>query len=126
MSDEPGVLSEISYTLPAIVASIMFVFNFMFAYVFLPDGSAIMLEEERGKERESGDEETDADADVEKAKESHSEEEPVVLTQPVKSRRRLDVKAYLSWVAYVFKDTSVFYLVITSFASVMVSVSPLT
>jgi hypothetical protein len=112
-----GVLSEVSYTLPALVASAMFVFDSVFAYLFLPDGSTIMLDEE--KERESGDEGLEGEIDVEKAKESQSEDE-VVLPAQAKARQQWDIRAYLNWVLCVFKDTSVLFLIATSFAATLV------
>lgn len=112
-----GVLSEVSYTLPALVASAMFVFDSMFAYLFLPDVPTIMLDEE--KERESGDEGLEGEIDVEKAKESQSEDE-VVLPAQAKARQRWDIRAYLNWVLCVFKDTSVLFLIATSFAATLV------
>lgn len=111
-----GVLSEVSYTLPALVASAMFVFDSVFAYLFLPDGSTIMLDEE--KERESGDEGLEGEIDVEKAKESQSEDE-VVLPAQAKARQQWDIRAYLNWVLCVFKDTSVLFLIATSFAATL-------
>jgi len=114
---ETGLLSEINYTLPSVVASVMFVFDFVMAYFFLPSESLLAEGEKSG-----GCEDGEVDVDVEKGKESYSDVEDKRKAEGSKQRfhSAIGIKRYLEWVLYLFKDFQILFLITASFTSSLV------